>query len=427
MAFTLANAFFSSCSTTAEDGDIDNGSTIAQELNPAKTFYADKGATFKFRLYRFPPKEGDKDNNFNNHMADVKELIDYNGQISVIAGYLVPAISQEGFGAVLNVQSEIISPESPNAVAIQRSNSLDEFEMLDDKRLISYQATSGAHGAYGFAGQRVFVHSPTPFTGAASASSNMGYMNTLDDSNFMLSMGLNSNYGKPMFYQYIPSTGTWNGTIVPQMDYVQGGGKNYPTTNDAAKVGNTDKVFWVWLSYDNTPETGKINIISFSYKTGFSAKTTLEGIGSVGTTLSMEYKHTIRLYKNPNNVNQPYMVVRRYNTDILDIYKFTGSAIEVVKKGVSIPKEIPIISGTLRSFKDLVFIGNNAYMITGMDKNLYKLSGDTFVVDRSSLTVEGERITAIEGTASGLWLAISKTLLAKPQPKSVSDVILIPN
>ena len=116
-----------------------------------------------------------------------------------------------------------------------------------------------------------------------------------------------------------------------------------------------------------------------------------------------------------------------FDTDILDIYKFNGSAIEVVKTGVAIPTAIPILSGSTRVFKDLVFTGNNVYMITGMDKNLYKLNGNSFEIDRPNLTVEQERITSIEGNSNGLLLAISKTLNTQPQPKTVSDVILLPN
>lgn len=409
------------CSSSDEEGN--SGSTIAQELQPAKTFYANNGATFKFRLYNYPPTEGDNNNN-NNHMADVHKIIDQNGQISIIGRYLVPAISLQSTGAVLNIQDEIVSPQSSTAVPLQNTYAFDEFEILDVNRLISYNSSGGAHGAYGFYGTKVLVHNPTFFMGAISASSNQGYMHTLNDSNFMLSMGLNSNYGKPMLYRYNPSNYTWIGDLVTQMDYVQGSGVNIPMTNDASKVGNSDKVYWAWLSYTTNLSNGKINIISYD-GSSFSAISALDGIGSIGS--GWDSVHTITLYKNPNNLGNPYMVVRRYNTDILDIYKFNGSAIEVVKTGVAIPTAIPILSGSTRVFKDLVFTGNNVYMITGMDKNLYKLNGNSFEIDRPNLTVEQERITSIEGNSNGLLLAISKTLNTQPQPKTVSDVILLPN
>lgn len=400
--------------------------TIAQELNPAKAHYSQNGAVFKFRVYNYPPAEGDTNNN-NNHMASVYRIIENNGSVSVIARYTVPAISQQGTGGILNIQNEIISPQSPTAVPIQNSSFNDDFEIDNNNtRLISYNYTGGERGAYGFTGARIYVYNPVFFAGAIASSSNQGYMHTLNDSNFMLSMGLNSNYGHPMFYQYIPSTYSWSGTVVSQMDYVQGSGVNIPTTNDASKVGNTDKVFWAWLSYTSSPDNGKINIISYNGST-FSPVTSLDGIGSIGTGLSMAYKHTITLCKNPNNLSNPYMVVRRYNTDILDIYKFTGSTIEVVKTGVSLPSSIPILSGSTRIFKEIKFTGNNVYLITGSDKNLYKLSGNMFVIDHPDLAQNGETISAIESTSLGVLISVVKTILSTPQPKTVSDIVLLPN
>jgi hypothetical protein len=119
--------------------------------------------------------------------------------------------------------------------------------------------------------------------------------------------------------------------------------------------------------------------------------------------------------------------VRHFDADILDIYKFTGNAIQAMKTGITLSTSIPIISGSLRTFKEIKFTGNNVYLITGNDKNLYKLSGSTFAIDKASLTVNGEKISAIESTSKGLLASIVKTLLTQPQPKTVSDVILIPN
>ena len=415
--------FLVSCT---KPGDEETGGTtsgtIAQEINPAKNFYSSVGVTFKFRLYHFPPTEGETGNN-NNHAASIDKIIDDNGFVYIIADYWNLAFS--GPGAVLDCKGDYISPQTSTAVVLQKKHFTDDFEILDKTRLVSYNSTGGAHGAYGFTGQQVYVHNPVYFQGAVSASSNQGYMCTINDRNFMLSMGLNSNYGHPMLYNYIPSNSSWAGEVVPAMDYVQGSGINIPTTNDVSKAGNTDKVFWAWLSYNTNQDNGKINIISFN-GTSFSAATTLSGIGRIGQGQSI-YSHSVTLHKNPDNLNNPYLVVRHYDSDVLDIYKFTGSAIEIVKVGVSIPTSIPIISGSLRTYKEIKFTGNNVYLITGRDKNLYKLSGTTFVIEKANVTVEGEYISAIESTKGGLLLSVVKTLLTKPQPKTVSDVVLIPN
>jgi len=418
-----------SCSSDlSSDNNTNSGSTVAQEINPVKDFYSSNGAIFKYRLYNFTPTEGNTNNN-NFHTAEIYKIIEEAGVFSVMAKFTLPAIDLVSYGAILNCQGDFNSPAINNYVLIQPSSAFDDFEIDNNfTRLISYNFSGGARGSYGFSGARIYVHNPTYFGGAISASANQGYMHTLTDSNFMLSMGLNSNAGKPTFYQYNPSTYTWTGTVVPQMDYVQGSGINIPTTNDASKAGNTDKVFWTWLSFTSTPDNGKINIISFNYTNGFSNVTTLSSIGSIGTGLSMEYKHTITLHKNPNNLNNPYMVVRRYNTDILDIYKFTGTAIEVLKTGVILPSSISLLPGnTTRLFKEIKFTGNNVYLITGFDKNLYKLSGSTFIIDKPNVTLEEERISAIESTKEGILVSVVKEVDSKPLPKVVSDVVFIPN
>jgi len=99
----------------------------------------------------------------------------------------------------------------------------------------------------------------------------------------------------------------------------------------------------------------------------------------------------------------------------------------IVKTGVTLPTSIPIISGTLRVYKEIKFSGNNVYLITGNDKNLYKLSGSAFVTDKANLILDGEYISALESTSNGILLSVVKTLLSKPQPKTVSDVVFIQN
>ena len=156
-----------------EDAGGTTSGTIAQEINPAKSFYASVGATFKFRLYHFPPTEGETGNN-NNHAAYIDKIIDDNGAVSVIADYWNLAFS--GPGAVIDCKGDYVSPQTSTAVVIQKKHFTDDFEILDKTRLVSYNSTGGSHGAYGFTGQQVYVHNPVYFQGAVSASSNQGYM-----------------------------------------------------------------------------------------------------------------------------------------------------------------------------------------------------------------------------------------------------------
>ncbi len=72
--FTSLLVFLHSCS---DPNDINNNNKgyIAQEINPAKTFYQSKGVTFKFRLYNFEPTD-DNNQNYNNHSAGIYRIIE---------------------------------------------------------------------------------------------------------------------------------------------------------------------------------------------------------------------------------------------------------------------------------------------------------------------------------------------------------------
>lgn len=418
----LSGAFLLSCSKGAEDSideaPVATGSS-SLETAQSKEYYNSKGTTFKFRLYN-----RENDNN-NNHTAEIYKIIESNNEISVIAQYSVPAIFLQFSGGFIGCKGDYVVAQS-GGVGFNSIYLGNDFEIINNQ-LVSYSYGSSMFaGVYGFVDGTFHNHSLNTHNGPYADKANQGFMFLLNGQYLMLSMGLNSNYGHPMLYKYNSTNATWSGSVVPAMDYVQGVLKNLPTTNHASKAGNSDKIFWAYLSFDTTPDNGKINIISYD-GAAFSALTTKTGIGSVGKTLSNEYKHSISLHKNPNNLNNPYMVVRHYDSDIMDIYKFTGSAIEVVKTGVTLPASIPIISGALRTYKEIKFTGNNVYLITGNDKNLYKLSGSTFVADRPGLIVDGEKISAIESTSNGLLVSVVKALSTKPQPKTVSDVVLISN
>ncbi|MDD5151819.1 MAG: hypothetical protein PHC28_15295, partial [Flavobacterium sp.] len=111
--------FFSSCSSEDSSGNEGSSSgTIAQEIDPAKSFYTANGGTFKFRLYYYPPTEGNTANN-NNQAAEINKIIDNNGSISVTAKYTLFAQSMQSYGAVINCQGDFVSPQSSTALGLQ--------------------------------------------------------------------------------------------------------------------------------------------------------------------------------------------------------------------------------------------------------------------------------------------------------------------
>ena len=80
------------CGCKKEDlSNSASNSTIAQEIEPAKTFYANGGGTFKFRLYHFPPTEGDNNNNNYHNIIDLHDNYDiYDGCILQNISYNIP-------------------------------------------------------------------------------------------------------------------------------------------------------------------------------------------------------------------------------------------------------------------------------------------------------------------------------------------------
>jgi len=421
--------FFSFCSSPDDDVIIVEN-TISDELDAAKIFYTADGATFKYRIYQSAPANNSAEN-YNFHTAEAFKIIDNQGIFSVLSKYSIPSISLVGYGAILNCKGDFNHPDSTNYVSIYKSQynqepTYDEYEIdLNNTRLLTYNYTYGSHGENGFDNIIIYVNNPVFFQGAISSRSNRGYMHTLNHANFMLSMGYNSNSGAPTLYRYNPANYSWIGDSVSQIEYVPGSYTNMPLKNDASKVGNTDKVFWAYLSYTTNLANGKINILSYNGST-FTDVTSLGGIGSIGTGWASV--NSITLYKNPNNLNNPYMVVRHFNAEMIDIYKFNGTAIEVVKTGIALPTTIALLPGdTKRFIKDIAFSGNHVYLISGNDKNLYKLSGDSFVIEKPNLTLKDDRISALESTPAGILFSIVKTIQSKPLTKIVSDIVFIAN
>lgn len=408
LGFIFLTFFFAFTSCKSPNDVIDSNNELKSTINS----YASQGGTFKFRIQRF---ETGMTNNYNNQIAETYRLLEENGKVVAIGQTTVPTIHEQGyFGLIYDSDGNKIAMGSG---LITSGNYNDDFEIMPNNDLISYHYYYGSPGGV----EASYVnHTQSTDNTVFSGWNNAGYLYQINNQFFLLSMGANSNYGHPMIYKYDASTIKWTGTSVESMDYVQGSTTNLPTVNHASKVGNNDKVYWAYLNYDGTRANGKINILSYD-GTNFSTRYTLP-IGVIGEGSNIYNMSGIKLYKNPDNTNQPYMVVRRYNEDILDIYKFTGSAIQIVKTGVNIPKDT---NGAV-NYRYLCFTGNNVYMITGTDSILYKLNGTSFTSVSTSL-INNNQLTAIESIKGGLLLALTVRVESTPEPKTVSDIVQISN
>ncbi|RIW15111.1 hypothetical protein D0X99_11740 [Algoriphagus lacus] len=404
-------------STDGTDG-TSGGDQLAKEVADAKAFYTKQGAQFKFRVYAF---NGDLN---NRHEMYLQKIFERNGKISFISESWT-TFGGTSFTYKINASGELILDPT---IGGNQLNPANENEINAEDQLVVYQYGSGAvtHGAYG--NSRGVMHnlSTQKIQQTPMNNSEQGYLLNLKGKSYVFSMGLNSNTGFPSLYTFVPgvppAADRWDLTDLPNFKNV---GINF--TNDASKAGNPNKVFWTWVSYDAVNTTnGKIHCVSFD-GSNFSAITS-KSIGPVGETLSMEKKHMPVLYKNPNNLDQPYIVVRRWNNqNILDIYKYTGTAIETVAEGVSLPTTLPASNGVTREYKEIAFTGNNVYLIARADNKLYRLKGKDWEVIGQNLLTGENKFTAIEGGADGLYLGISYLLQNGNLIRIAGDLVFLKN
>lgn len=403
---------------TDDNIDTTSGNQLGKEVSEAKEFYSKQGAQFKFRTYAF---NGDLN---NRHEMYLREIFEKSGKISFISESWT-TFGGTSFVYKINATGELILDP---IIGGNQLNPANENELNAEDQLVVYQYGSGAmtHGAYG--NSRGVMHNlstqknnQTPMT-----NSDQGYLLNLKGKSFVFSMGLNSNTGFPSLYTFVPGVppvaDRWDLTDLPNFKNV---GINF--TNDASKAGNPNKVFWTWISYDAVNTTnGKIHCVSFD-GSNFSAITS-KAIGPVGETLSLEKKHMPVLYKNPNNLDQPYIVIRRWNNpNILDIYKYTGSSLETVVEGVTLPTTLPASNGVTREYKEIAFTGGNVYMIARFDNKLYKLKGKEWEIIGQNLLTGENKFTAIEGGAEGLYLGISYLLQNGNLIRIAGDLVFLKN
>ncbi len=401
-----------------DTGGTSGGDQLAKEVADAKAFYSKAGAQFKFRAFAF---NGDLN---NRHEMYLRKIIEKNGQLSFISESWT-SFGGTSFAYKVNATGDLVLDA---AVSGNFLHYKFENEVNSDNHLISFNyGTDGtSHGGYGNTKGILHNHSLQKYQILYMNNSDMGYMTQLKGKTFVLSMGLNSNSGRPSLYTHVPGvTPAQDRWELKDLDFIRNTGIYF--TNDASKAGNPNKIFWTWISYDGLTTTqGKLHVVTFD-GTNFSTITS-RSMGQVGETLSMEKKHMPILYKNPNNLDQPYIVVRRYNNlNVFDVYKYTGSAIETVVEGVNLPSTLPSTNGTVRDFKEMAFTGSNLYLINGFDNKLYRLKGKEWEDVGKNLAVGENRFTAIEGGADGLYLGVSYLLQNGNLIRIAGDLVFLKN
>lgn len=380
--------------------------TTDKEITEAAAFYKLKNAEYKFRVYYWL-------DDFNNrHEAVIRKLFEDNGKLSFVGDFWAPHLLNPAPMFMINVQTDRVNG-SKQATSSHNLNVANDNEISPENEMVSYNYTN--KDFYGGEGGSFHNHSKDQHNGPFSLKSVRGYMVYLNNKYYMLSMGLNSNYGKPSLYTYLPSTYVWSGEIQEQVL-----AKGNFATNDVGKAGNTDRTFWAWLSSNSSYTDGQLNLTWFTgsqWGSIFSLK-----VGAIGTGNGMFEKFRVKIHRNPNSKLNPYLTVTKTNS--VDLYKFNGSYLEALATNVPFPSTIN--NSGMTPARDLVFTGNNVYLCTGYDSNLYKLSGNAFINAAMEL-IGTNKISAIESGADGLYLSIEKLIQNGQNIRVVSDVVFIKN
>jgi hypothetical protein len=276
-----------------------------------------------------------------------------------------------------------------------------------------------AHGGYGGSGAVYHKHTDQQWQYAFSPSSVGGYMQSINNKLFIISLNFNGNGGQPSLYSYIFLNQSWISDPLPMVN-----ASGIWATNDVSKVGHTNKAFIAWLSYDSDPAFGKLNLMSFDGDS-FSPVWSKE-IGLIGEGHSMEKKSTVILYRNPNNIDQPYIVVRQFNSNLIDIYRFNETSLDEVYADLELPAGLPASGAGLRSFNSMAFSGNTAYVVSGLDNKLFKLENQAFINTPLGLDTDDHVIT-LETDAGGVYLSIDKSYNLSNVSRIVADVVYSAN
>ncbi|HWS01000.1 MAG TPA: hypothetical protein VN249_10320 [Prolixibacteraceae bacterium] len=403
---------FYSCTKTEDPTEPETASstspslTTDKEISEASAYYKLKGAEFKFRAYHWL-------DDFNNrHETVIRKLMEDNGKISFLGDFWAPHLGTATTMFMLNVQTDRVNG-SKQATAGHDLGVIHDNEITSDNEMVSYNYTNKDH--YGGDNGAFHNHSKDLHTGPFSLKSVRGYMARLNGKFYMLSMGLNSNAGKPTLYSYVPATLDWTGQVQDQIL-----AKGIFATNDVSKAGNSDRLFWAWLSYSSSYTDGQLNVTWYD-GSQWGAISTLK-VGSIGTGSGMFEKFRVKIHRNPNSKLSPYVTITKANS--IDFYRLNGTSLEAVVLNVPVPSTIN--NSGMTPMRDLVFTGNNIYLCTGYDKNLYKLSGNSFINAAQEL-IGANKVSAIESGATGLYLSIETVVQLGTNIRVVSDVIFIKN
>ncbi|WP_461486361.1 hypothetical protein, partial [Pedobacter sp.] len=274
-----------SCLACKKDKSASGGTTDTpnvRDVQPAKNYYASLGAQFQFRAaYEMGMAADGKTGNQTS--LDVYSILESGGKVSVFFNTSIPALSMQNAGALVNCKGDYLSSTTSGGLGFNIGyGQKAEADVLPDNDLMMYVYTDVYRGSttapYGNIGnQGGYCHNVTKniLQNAVTPNGSWGYMYMLNNQVYYFSVW-GTSY--PALHTYNATANTWSNQKVTAMD---GTYKNFLVSQDVAKVGNTDKVYWAYLSFQNDfTIDGQVNILSCD-GTSFSSPKSLT-IGSIG-------------------------------------------------------------------------------------------------------------------------------------------------
>jgi hypothetical protein len=404
-----------SCSKKDTPGSTTQVLTTQVEINAARSEYQAAGLEFVNRIYYRP------DDRLNSHSIEVRYL----RQIGSTTFYF----SEASFAATTTkygtLTGEFTDAEKGPILAngpTYRSMELD-FDAIGTLWRSEYATYSGDPVFNYFGGAAPLIRNLTTNKTAATAMASVqGYARKAGSEIMVPSLSQNDFGGKPACYFNQGDT-LWRRE---PLSFVPSVPTDYPLSFDSESFGG-DKLFLAWTS-----SAGKVYCARF--QGGSWSAPGSQPCTPVIHTAGIGGYFRIYLFPNPADADKPYVVVHK--RDKLDIFKWNGSGLSVVKSNMTVPQGLTYPAGgnfAARDYTcDMAFTGGHIYLLIKENPNAENL-GKLFVLDEGNQTFEAafpetstlatERVRELEGTADGVLLVYYRFLTKDGVTREVSDVV----
>ncbi|MBC6489442.1 hypothetical protein ACFSQD_03850 [Flavihumibacter stibioxidans] len=414
------------CSKSTDSPGSDAGSAGNSKTEEYKNFYAANGAELVSCLYYF------NSDDLNKRMFHTERITERNGIIHYISKQYLTVAAQPTtyYGKAdklsIDTEKEPMSVKATNQVfsfsTAKAYNSYNEFDYdaQGNLMIIPYQPSfsffpeyhGGVFAGYYNAQSGNVMGEKKREIGTATR----GYLRKVG--NELLFVDITRIKG------YRDNDTAWDPINMPAIPF---GPAAQPKTFDFETLG-TNTGYFAWTSSGGWALTGDIYVMTYA-NSSFGAMAKISG-APVGHFAGIDGNFTIQLYRNPNEADNPYVVLRTNSK--FHIYTFIKSTnsiqeVAVIPAPVSLSFNNSTRWGACHEIEDIdfAFTGNNIYMFA-LHSKLYKVVNSQFqeiIPDCIGKAADRPGIGDIEGGTKGLYMAINRNISNKFQ----TDIVLLKN